>query len=172
MNEKQQLELQAYLDGELSARAARRAAGWLAQNPEAQALAAELRMTQGALAGNEPEATVAESREFYWSKIERAIAAAERPEPESRSVPGWRLIWRRLLLPLSGVALATILAVGLIRSGADDPSRHLTEVENLSEFTVSHSFGSDKMFVVWIENRAQTQGDNPQSFDDDDIVIQ
>ena len=46
-----ELKLQAYLDGELSPRQARKVSAWLAQDQEAQQLFAELKNTKTALAG-------------------------------------------------------------------------------------------------------------------------
>src|SRR6266513_3336151 len=73
MKQELQLKLQAYLDGELPDGEAREAAGLLAQDAEARALLAELKKTRAALAGFETDIKLPESREFYWSKIEREI---------------------------------------------------------------------------------------------------
>ena len=175
MKLERQLELQAYLDGELSSRAARRVAEWLGRDPEAQALAAELRMTKRLLVDNEPEVTVPESGEFYWSRIWRAIEAGGTRPPERAHALRWLFGWRRLFVPLSGVALALVLALGLIRTGMQEqPFQFLTEVENLSEHTVSHSFRSGNIFVVWIENRNDTQEAAPWEFHEelDDVIVQ
>lgn len=177
MKPQQALELQAYLDGELSGRAARRVAAWLAQDPEAQALAAELRQTKALLAGYEPEAVVPESREFYWSKIARAIAAAEAQPARPLGLWGWLADWRRALVPVSGVAVALILALALTRSGVSPhPFSYLTEVETLSEHALSHSFRAGNVFVVWIEPRPtlwKGQVDTGQGGDEmEDLIIQ
>src|SRR5688572_6098577 len=97
MTEDQQLKLQAFLDGELSEKEAREMASWLARDAEATALAGELRNTRKALKDSEPNIRVPESREFYWSKIQREIEREPAPAPErSASVFG---ILRRLLVP-------------------------------------------------------------------------
>jgi anti-sigma factor RsiW len=174
MNEAQQLELQAYLDGELSAQAARRVAAWVGRDQEARSLLAELKTTKTALAGNEPEAALPETREFYWSKISRAIQAAEPAEP--RPDFGWLLAWRRFLAPVGGLALVALLAFGVSRFLLDDPTRHLVEIENLSEHISSLAYRSqsDNMLVVWIQDRGQNQDEDaaPDFQEDDDIVIQ
>ena len=72
------MRLQAYLDGELPDSEAREAASLLAQDAEARALLAELKNTSAAMAGFELDIKLPESREFYWSKIEREI---ERQSP-------------------------------------------------------------------------------------------
>jgi|DewCreStandDraft_4_1066084.scaffolds.fasta_scaffold91271_2 hypothetical protein len=182
MKREQEWELQAYLDGELSARAARRVAGWLAREPEAQALAGELRMTKSVLAGNEPEVAVPESREFYWSKIQRAIEAAERA-PDRRRVD-WRELpwWRKLWLPASGLALVAVLLLILGKDPRMGSEFYLTEVENLSEHFTAHAFRShkDQVLFVWISAQHQTpvSDDLYDMYDlypmdeEDDIVVQ
>jgi len=176
MKAEQELELQAYLDGELSERAARRVADWMTKDPEAQRLAAELRMTQTALAGKEPELAVPEGRDFYWSKIRRAIESAQ--PAERKPDLGWLLAWRRYLVPLSSLALVAILAIGIARfsglTGREDPWMNLTEVESLSEHMTSHSFRSrsENVFVVWISPQDQVQEETPPTEEEDDIVIQ
>jgi anti-sigma factor RsiW len=176
MKPEQTLELQACLDGELSERAARRVADWMAKDPEAQSLAAELRMTKTALAGNDPELAVPESRDFYWSKIRRVIGSAG--PAEHNPDLGWLFAWRRYLLPLSSLALVAILAIGIARfsglTGSEDPWMNLTEVESLSGHFTSHSFRSrsENVFVVWISPQDQVQEETPATEEEDDIVIQ
>lgn len=177
MKPQQALELQAYLDGELSGRAARRVEAWLAQDPEAQALAAELRQTKALLAGYEPQVVVPESREFYWSKIARAIAAAEAQAVRPSGLWSWLADWRRALVPVSGLAVVLILALALTRSGVSPHSfSYLTEVETLSEYALSHSFRAGDMFVVWIQPRPTQWPSNTDTGDageeSEDLIIQ
>ena len=75
-----QLKLQAFLDGELPEDEARTIAARVAQDPEATDLLAELRNTRQALSLFEEGPKLPESREFYWSKIQRAIEQLE-PAP-------------------------------------------------------------------------------------------
>ena len=92
MSEEQQLKLQAFLDGELSENDSREVAAWLARDADATALVGELRNTRQALAGFEPALKVPESREFYWSKIQREI---QHREPETVPAPGRSVSWFR-----------------------------------------------------------------------------
>src|SRR5947209_16021362 len=155
MNQESELKLQAYLDGELTNREARQVTHWLAEDHQAQLLLAELEMTNGALAGGEPELNLPESREFYWSKIQRAILSAEQVQP--KPAPGFLVAWRKLLAPLAGAALVTFLTVYTFRmyDGTEDTKHHLAVVENLSEHTGAYSFRSqsENMFVVWVYDR-------------------
>src|SRR5262245_62016701 len=138
MNEDQWLKLQAWVDGELPEGEARAVATLVETDPEARALVTELRMTHAFMASNEPEASLPESREFYWSKIQRAIereaAAATTTTTDTVS---WVAILRRFLTPVSGLALIAFLSVLSLnlfqRPGSEDPLQHLVEVENLSE---------------------------------------
>src|SRR2546427_201539 len=103
MKLERELKLQALLDGELSARQARKVAAWLEADPQAQLLFNELKIAKSAMAGGEPELTLPESREFYWSKIQREIGRAEQAQVPFRPLPGWIAAWRRLLAPMAGM---------------------------------------------------------------------
>src|ERR1043165_1132883 len=101
MNSEVELELQAYLDGERAGADARRVEKLLATDAEAKSLFQELKTTKSLLAGNEPELKVPETREFYWSKIERAIERAEKLEPATEvAAQSWMARWRRYLAPV------------------------------------------------------------------------
>src|SRR6266404_1721759 len=124
-----QLKLQSHLDGELPEAEAREMANWLARDREAVALFAELRNTRQAMVGSEVGVTLPESREFFWSKIEREILRQEKAQPELRSAP---LLagWRRFLIPagaLSALALAAVITllgssrVSMVETAIADP---------------------------------------------------
>src|SRR5688572_13666401 len=108
MNQDFQLKLQAYMDGELSERETREVEAALADDAEARALLTELRNTAGALADFGNDLKLPETREFFWSKIQREIQrqgmAAQAPTP----VP----LWRRFLIPAG--AFAALVLVGLV----------------------------------------------------------
>jgi len=173
MNNELKLQLQAHFDGELSEREARRIAELIVADSEARALASELRMTKSFLTGNEPEAKLTESREFYWSKIERDILRSEAASAATLAESGFN--WRRLFAPLTGLAAAVVLCLGALHfsdyalfSGS---LRDLAEVENESEHMGSFSFRSDSgnMFVVWVYERAVDTEPEPevQAIDND-----
>src|SRR5258706_330899 len=165
MNQDRQLKIQAFLDGELSSREARQVEQWLATDREAQALLNELKATQSLLATNEPEFSVSDTREFYWSQIQRRI---DQPVAEAARLPFW-LVWRRYFAPFGAVAVVALLAVFSMKFydvGLED--RHLAEIENLSEHASSLSFRSqsENMFVVWVYNKEQQFEETDDSFDD------
>jgi len=152
-----ELELQAYLDDELSPRQARKVAAAVAQDEQARLLLAELKWAKTAMTGAEPELKVPETPEFYWSKIRREIERTEPAQP--RLAPRFLLAWRRIMAPLAGVALVMFLTVYSFRlyDGAQIAKRHPAIVENLSEHTGAYSFRSqsENMFVVWVYDRSE-----------------
>ncbi|MFM1768279.1 MAG: hypothetical protein RJA22_808 [Verrucomicrobiota bacterium] len=188
MNDENWLRLQSWVDGELPEAEAARVAAWVAEDREAAALAAELRMTRQVLAENEPQAVLQESREFYWSGIQRAIereeAAAAANAPAGGGLP-WMLALRRLLVPITGfalVALVTLLSTrGLNRPDSLLDFGQLVEVENLSEGVDSMAYKSqsENMFVVYVFNQesAATSSEGmedgePDLFLDEDGMLQ
>jgi anti-sigma factor RsiW len=113
-----QLKLQAYLDGELPEGEAARWAERLARDQEAAALLTELRQTRECLGGFEEGVKLPETREFYWSKIQREIQRLDTPRPAATAtLTVWARL-RRLLVPAAGLALVAVAAlVAAYRSG-------------------------------------------------------
>jgi anti-sigma factor RsiW len=107
------VKLQAYLDGELPEGERRAVESSLTQDAEAAALLAELRHTNASLAAFEREIKLPESREFFWSKIEREIRRQEQQSPQRQEPQAWFAGWRRLLIPASAVAALVVLLVSL-----------------------------------------------------------
>ena len=110
-----QLKLQAYFDGELHETAARDVANWLARDREAVALLAELRHTRQAVKGFASDITLPETREFYWSKIERDIKRLESSAPVSADAAPLFAAWRRFLVPAGAFAVLLLLAAVVAR---------------------------------------------------------
>src|SRR5688572_10502674 len=103
------IKLQAHHDGELTGREAQEIAALVENNAEAKILFNELQQTRALLKGNEPEFRLPESREFFWSKIEREISREDVVVAETS--PAWVLFLRRHLAAVGGVAVAACLAV-------------------------------------------------------------
>lgn len=105
-----QLKLQAFLDGELPEDEAREMVSLIARDEEARALHAELKNTRNAVKGSKINVQLPESREFFWSKIERDI---QRLEPVRAAAPKVSLFerLRRLLMPMG--AFAALVLAGL-----------------------------------------------------------
>jgi anti-sigma factor RsiW len=155
MQQEKQLKLQAYLDGELPETEARAVAEWLSRDGEAMALATELRQTTEALGGFEEEIRLPESREFYWSKIQRQIQRQEAPAPGSATVVSWTARLRRMLMPASGLAVAALLLLvvthepGLGNNGAE------TTLQDSGAFTYHDD--SARATLVWLSYPAENE---------------
>jgi anti-sigma factor RsiW len=179
MNLEQQLKLQAWVDGELPEAEARQMADFVQEQGEAQTLVGELRMTRGFLAGNEPEAKLPDSGDFYWSKIQRQIEREEKAAARASGV-SWTFAWRRLMAPISGVALIAFLSVLSLnvnvfqRQAVDDGANSLVEVENLSEHvgSISYRSQSENMFVVYLYTKDQEAENDPEAEPTDDTFLQ
>lgn len=78
---RQQLWLQAILDGEVHEVKLQNELNMVANTVEAQSLLSELNRVKIALAHSELERRVPQSRERYWSNIERAIRESATKEP-------------------------------------------------------------------------------------------
>jgi anti-sigma factor RsiW len=159
MNSDTQLKVQAYLDNELSPGEARKIAAILSSDRDAQNLYTHLRATKELLTANEPEVKLDESREFYWSKLQRQLERAER-EPARHSAP----LWVRLLAPLAGTAALAILLFSVIspgtqivkRTGDELASRPIHgDVQDLAPDMSSVTFRSDEqgVTVVWLSEK-------------------
>jgi anti-sigma factor RsiW len=151
------LKLQAYLDGELSSRQAAKMARFVANNAEAQLWLEELRAVKTLLAGNEPKMAVSESREFYWSRIARAIES--QAAPAQREVRHGAIRWLGWLLPAGAAAALVLMLAGSPRFGAlhlarTGTSTEAPEIESpLDDVTVmSFHSSTEGMTVVWINS--------------------
>lgn len=157
MNQDFQLKLQAHLDGELAERETREVEAALAGDAEARALLTELRNTAGALADFEADLKLPETREFFWSKIEREIqrqdktAASRPPAP----VP----FWRRLLIATG--AFAVLVLVGLIGFKSLMPANY-TQTPTVETFltdagAMTYRDETEGMTVVWLSYPAENE---------------
>jgi len=150
-----QLKVQAYLDGELPEPEAALMETCLAENREACALLQELRNTHEALCGSETGICLPESREFFWSKIERKIRAAE-PSSAARPRRSWLARLQQYLVPASAVGLlGLVLVLSIGRSSAVQPG----EMELVSDEMGALTFRSqsEQMTMVWLYPRTDTQ---------------
>ena len=161
INHETELKLQAYLDGELSAGEAKAIAGLLGSDASAQALYQELRIAKSLLDGNELERKLPESREFYWSKIQRQIERLESTQADGLTEPAASRWWTRFLAPAGVLAALAVFVAVALRSpdgggtflGLDDSH----EIETPLEETSSFSFRSEAaaMTVVWVDSHRE-----------------
>lgn len=152
MNHQDALLLQSWVDGEISAADARRAAQLAEHDPEARALVAELRNTRSWLAAGEPHRVLPESREFFWSKVEREIQGPIARVP-ARKPASWNRWFLRWFAPAGAVAvLAFLLLSPAFETGGWLKPVRGAEIESPQEDVSSYTFRSesDRMTVVWI----------------------
>lgn len=149
------LKIQAHLDGELPRAESAEVERLLQADPEAHALFAELSQTRLALQAGEPAPVVPDSREFYWSKIARALKREERSaQPQTRRVSPW---WMRLAASFAGCAALILVALNINRFGnpatSTPPSFPIAGiVESALDDTATITFRSEAegLTVVWV----------------------
>lgn len=160
------LKLQAYLDGELSESEARELANTLEGTAQETTLLQELRNTREALKGFDEGIKLPESREFYWSKIERAIqprqSDAERRVP---TMPAWIEGLRRLLVPTAGLALLAIIGLLATQSSRMGASSVETAFSDPGALTY-HDYTSGTT-LVWLSYPAE----NELAFNEDEGTV-
>ena len=154
MDYEAQLKLQAYLDGELPEGEARVVANQLARDQEATALLGELRQTRKAVAGFEEGIRLPESREFYWSKIQRRIEHLEAPAPQAVRTPSWFARLRYLLVPTAGLAVVALIAYLGSPFGTLTPGME-TALADSGAFTY-HDFSAG-VTLVWLSYPAENE---------------
>lgn len=115
MDMEKQLKLQAFFDGELPEAEAREVANWIATDQEAAALHGELKNTRQALSGHEADIKLPESREFYWSKIEREINRLDKQEQAQPASPSFARLFR-FLIPASAFAIVAIVGLFAVKN--------------------------------------------------------
>ena len=161
INHETELKLQAYLDGELSAGEAKAIADLLGRDAGAQALYQELRIAKSLLVENELERTLPESREFYWSKVQRQIERVESTQADGLTEPAASRWWPRFLTP-AGVLAALAVFVAVVLRSPEGGETFLAlddshEIETPLEETSSFSFRSEAaaMTVVWVDSHRE-----------------
>jgi len=153
-----QLKLQACLDGELPEGEAGKLAMTAARDGEAAALLEELRNTRAALAGFEAEIQLPESREFFWSKIEREIQRSEAPAPGSAAPPLFALL-RPFLVP--AFALALVFIAGVVLTRPTSPVRRAAAADSETTLADAGAFTyrdySAGTTLVWLSYPADNE---------------
>jgi hypothetical protein len=130
----------------------------VARDREAAAVLEELRNTRDALGGFETGIQMPESREFFWSKVQREIQRLEEPAPKSTPAPLFAR-WRRFLVPASALALVLFTAVVLMQpagqSGRTAAGDIETALADAGAFTYrDYSAGTT---LVWLSYAADNE---------------
>lgn len=154
MNEDLQLKLQAYLDGELPSDEAQAVRDLLATNAAARDLLTELTNTRAAITMFESVIKVPETREFYWSKIQRQI---QREAPVTPAQPSVSIfVWLRRALASATAAAAVFIGVMVVQQQLKSPS----DVADLS-FQDSENFTyrdyDSGTTLVWLSYPAENE---------------
>jgi anti-sigma factor RsiW len=149
-----ELKVQAWVDGELPEKEARRIGDWIGRDAEAAALAAELGSLKQAMLQNEAAAHLTDSREFYWSKVQRQIER-EGGAGRTKRLP-WYAPWRRIAAMATGaVALACVLLMTVFQTKAPTFDELTSTGEGME--AVSFHDQSGQMTVVWLDDGAPAQ---------------
>jgi anti-sigma factor RsiW len=154
MDYEAQLKLQAFLDGELPKAEADEVANWLARDREAVALFAELRNTRQALRGTEVGVSLPESREFFWSKIQRQI---ENSGPPVQAAVRVSILARlqRLLVPAAAMTALVVAAAWLLSARHAAPLETEIAMADSGAFTY-HDY-SEGTTLVWLAYPAENE---------------
>lgn len=105
------LKVQSFVDGELPESEQGEIASLIARDPDVSGLVKELKQTRQALAQFDGKVELPESREFYWSRIQREIERFPLEEPEPRKVSFGPLIMRWLI---PATCLVALVAAGFL----------------------------------------------------------
>ena len=166
MNLDQQLKLQSYLDGELSPRESRQVTELLKVDASARALLEELKITKTALAGNELEVKLPESRDFFFSKIQRQIERETQAQAQTQKAPERIPILaqlRRYFLPLAGATAAVIL-YAVVSQNPTSLAYVPGEGESSGEMAAyTYRSQSDRMTVVWLADNSSATEDSSEA---------
>jgi anti-sigma factor RsiW len=161
MNEEQQFKLQAFLDGELPEREVREVLALTQHDEDAAQLLAELKNTRQAIAKSESHPALPESREFYWSKIQREI---QRLEPRETAAPAVSIFdsLRRWLLPVTAaaaLAIAGLIGYQHLAAGGKPVLAEAPQVEmTLADAdAVTYQDQEESTTLVWLSYPADEQ---------------
>ena len=164
MNEEFQLKLQAFLDGELSEKETREVEARLASDNEAKALLSELQNTRAAFLMFEKELKLPESREFFWSKIEREIRSLENKSERETAKPSWfaAAYLRRIAIPVGAFAAIALAAVFTIKQtgmfSTKSPDLNGVEIAMADDSeAVTYNDHSAGMTVIWLSYPAEKE---------------
>lgn len=156
MNRDTQLKVQAYLDNELGSGDARSVSKLISSDRYTRELYQGLKATKELVVENEPIVQLPESRDFYWSQIQRRIAAAER-QPAAAPLRPW---WLRIMAPALGTAALFALLLTVVDTNKQKPvvvsqaaraSAPLHQLEQSSDVsTITFRSDAEGVTVVWI----------------------
>ena len=153
-----QLKVQAYLDGELPPAQAGEVDRLAANDPQVAALLDELRNTGSALRVFAAETPLPESREFFWSKIQRDIRRLEAVPAAPVDLPLLARL-RRLLVPAAALAMLFIVGFVISRPGtpAGRPTAAALETALADSGAFTYRDYSGGTTLVWVSYPADNE---------------
>jgi len=165
-----QLKIQAFLDGELAGTEAREIAALIAKDRDAAALHTELKNTRRVLA-TEQGMQHPESRELFWSKIQRDIERLEPAKPVVEPGPTlWQLL-NRLLKPVAAVAAVVVL--GTIVFNANMPNGSSDSLVASADMdAITFRDDSNGTTYVWFADSGGDAMQNDVANDQDDTTLE
>lgn len=163
MNLKQQLEIQALVDGELAGQDATRVRATVASDQQARELFEELTLVKGALIEGEPSLVMPEPPDFYFCQIRRRIEAEERTTSTVRGT-GSGTVWnwfRGHLGTVAGTA-AVVAALGLFAPAYFRPyvPGELTDSEGEMS-AMTYRSEKDSLTIVYLFDSAPSGEEQP-----------
>lgn len=162
MNDREQLMILSYVDGELSGSQLRAAEQYIAASTEAKALVAELRMSAEVIRSNEPIAALPMSKEFYWSQIAAKIHGAKpEPMPSFWSRFAQPAFWLRYISPVAATAAVAIVAVVGFQRNATEGEEDIASAPETS--SVVFRSDAEKMTVIWLQTDDNSDFTDPDA---------
>jgi len=150
MKIEEMLDLQAHADGELEAGRQVEVERWLREDAGARELHERLVRVRDQVRLGEPQFTVPETREFYWSQIQRRLAGTR----QEAAVSGGSKMpdWMRWLAPALGVAAVALVLVVQDRAPtvADDQRATVVSMAHAEVTSVVYRSDSTGATIHWI----------------------
>lgn len=160
IDEQTQLNVQAWLDGELAPAERKAIERLVSTSPQARALVEELRAAKAAFSGVSAQLQVPVSRELYWSAIENGIRREERrgSAAESNGVTSWFELFRRYLVPAGTLAALVIAGLLAFQSGGLE-QQEAARVESAlaSAGSLTYRDFASGTTLVWVSYPAETE---------------
>lgn len=154
------LRVQAFVDGELPESEQAEIAALIARDADVSSLVKELKQTRQALAAFDEDLELPESREFYWSKIEREINQFPQEDVEAPRSSLVSLLFRWLVPAacVAGVAAASLLFFQHTRNGGDEMAWQAAN-DDVSAFTY-HDY-EEGTTLLWLSYPSDNVVANP-----------
>ncbi len=150
MSSEQMLEIMAFVDGELDAGRQAGVQRLLSSDAEASALHRELSQMQQLVRSHEPIGSVTDTREFYWSQIQRRIAAEEKIAAKATAPKQGFATWLRWLAPALGVAaVAVVVTLQQATPAITEIANNVDSSQNESS-SLTYRSDVDGVTVHWI----------------------